>query len=246
MPRERKKQPEGEGGAPGWVVTYGDMMSLLLTFFILLAAFSTISEEDFKKAVGSLEGAFSVFPKYPSVIDVAGVGKKREQQRRMQQAAQKLAEQIQVMGQDKQVKVEYDAKGGIKITLRDTFLFDRGSAEIKTESFPVLESVSKILKGLDNVFIEVKGHTDNVPIVNHPRFRDNYELSYYRADAVAKQLRILGPLPDNLFEITACGPNQPLSTNLTEEGRRENRRVEIFVRGFLDEEKKELIERGTL
>jgi len=243
MARERRKKPEGEGGAPGWVVTYGDMMSLLLTFFILLASFSTISQKDFEKAMGSIEGAFSFFPKNTGIFDM-NMMNRREKKEKMQQAAQKLAEEMQIIGQDKQVKVEYDAKGGIKITLPDTVLFDRGSAEIKPEAFPIIETIAKILEGLTDVFIEIKGHTDNTPIVNNPRFRDNYDLSYYRADQVMRKLlSVSSSLSPEMFEITACGPSQPLTTNLTEEGRKENRRVEIFVRGFLGEEDMELIQR---
>ncbi|MCX8065063.1 MAG: flagellar motor protein MotB [Candidatus Hydrogenedentes bacterium] len=235
MPRERKNSGGGEGGAPGWVVTYGDMMSLLLTFFILLAAFSTISEEDFKKAMGSLEGAFSVFPKYQGLMDMQMVGKK-EKQRMMQQTAQKLAEELQIKGLDKQVQVEYDAKGGIKITLPDVILFDKGEAELKPEAVPVLDVIAKTLGVLRGVFIEVKGHTDNAPIQNTGRFRDNYDLSYARAVQVMRRLQSLGTLSSENFEITACGPNQPVASNLTEEGRAQNRRVEIFIRGFLEEE----------
>ncbi len=245
MPRERKKQTEGEGGAPGWVVTYGDMMSLLLTFFILLMSFSTISEKDFEKAMGSLEGALSLFPQSASVMNRNTMGK-RQHREKMQQAAQKLAEEMQIIGQDKQIKVEYDAKGGIKITLPDTVLFDRGSAELKSESFPVIETITKILESLTDIFIEIKGHTDNTPIINNPQFRDNYDLSYYRADQVMRKLlSVSSSLSPEMFEVTACGPSQPLTTNLTEEGRKENRRVEIFVRGFLGEEEKELIQKGA-
>lgn len=235
MPRERRTQNGGEGGAPGWVVTYGDMMSLLLTFFILLAAFSTISEEDFKKAIGSLEGAFSVFPKYQSVIDMQSAGKK-EKQRKLQQSAQQLAEELQINGLDKQVQVEYDAKGGIKITLPDVILFEKGEAELKPEAIPVLSIVAKALSTLRGVFIEVKGHTDNTPIQNTGRFKDNYDLSYARAVQVMRKLQTFGMLSDECFEIIACGANQPVASNLTEEGRAQNRRVEIFVRGFLEEE----------
>ncbi len=235
MARERKNQEGGEGGAPGWVVTYGDMMSLLLTFFILLAAFSTISEEDFKKAMGSLEGAFSVFPKYQSVIDMKAVGR-RERERQMQQSAQRLAEELQIRGLDKQVQVEYDAKGGIKITLPDVILFERGSAELKPEAIPVLEIIAKVLSELRGVFIEVRGHTDNAPVLNTALYKDNYDLSYARGAQVMRRLQSLGRLSDDNFEVTACGANQPVASNLTEEGRAQNRRVELYIRGFLGEE----------
>lgn len=81
MARERKKQSEGEGGAPGWVVTYGDMMSLLLTFFILLASFSTISQKDFEKAMGSIEGALSFFPQKTGVLNMEMMSKREKKEK---------------------------------------------------------------------------------------------------------------------------------------------------------------------
>ena len=68
---KRSRDEEGTGGgAPGWMVTYGDMMSLLLTFFVLLISFSTIHEEDFQKAIASLQGALGVMPRELALIQL--------------------------------------------------------------------------------------------------------------------------------------------------------------------------------
>jgi chemotaxis protein MotB len=233
--RDRKQGP-GEQGAPGWIVTYGDMMSLLLTFFILLLSFSTISEEDFNKAMSSLQGALGVLPKNVSIIDM-NMSSPHKRRKELEEAARKLAEQIQILGQEKQVKIEYDATGGIKISLPDAILYDAGSATLRPEAAPVLQDVAEVLAQLPDTFIEVKGHTDGRPLSDSIRFRDNYELSYFRADAVARQLINLGRIPIEQFEIVACGPGQPQASNNTEDGRRANRRVEIFVRGLVDKSK---------
>ncbi|MCL4218458.1 MAG: hypothetical protein KJ052_15835, partial [Candidatus Hydrogenedentes bacterium] len=65
----RRKNEEQMGGAPAWMVTYGDLMSLLLTFFVLLLSFSTIQEEDFNKAMMSFQGALGIFDKSPMVVE---------------------------------------------------------------------------------------------------------------------------------------------------------------------------------
>ena len=238
MARNREKKPApGEEGAPGWIVTYGDMMSLLLTFFILLLSFSTISEEAFNQAMGSLQGALGVLPKNVSLIDMNMRSQHKRREEEMEAAARKLSEQIQILGQEKQVKIEYDATGGIKISLPDAILYDAGSATLRPEAAPVLQDVAEVLAQLPDTFIEVKGHTDGRPLSDSIRFRDNYELSYFRADAVARQLINLGRIPIEQFEIVACGPGQPQASNNTEEGRRANRRVEVFVRGLVDKSK---------
>lgn len=242
----QKKQKQGEEGAPGWVVTYGDMMSLLLTFFILLLSFSTISQDEFQKAMGSLKGALGVLPKSNGIISL-NLRVQRNRKEEMQTAARKLAEQLQIEGKEKQVKIEFDATGGLKISLPSAILFDAGSATLKPESASVLEHVAEVLGQLPDTFIEVRGHTDNQSLTDTVRYRDNYELSYFRADAVTRQLTISGRVPINQFEIVACGPSQPLASNTTEEGRRANRRVEIFVRGLVDKSKMDsLRETGVL
>lgn len=244
MGRGRKKAAEGEGGAPGWVVTYGDMMSLLLTFFILLLSFSTISEEAFKKAASSLQGAFGALPSFNHIIGTHS-RKDRTKNAAAESTARKLREQMQILGREKQVKIEYDARGGIKISLPNSLLFEQSSATLKPEAAPVLEDIGKVLSGLPDTFIEVKGHTDSQVLMGTIRFRDNYELSYFRADAVMRQLNAYGNVPSEQFELVACGPNQPLASNNTEEGRQSNRRVEIFVRGLVDKSKIEALGEGS-
>ena len=73
MARGRRSRDDEEPRVPGWVVTYGDMMSLLLTFFVLMISFSTIHEEEFEKAIASLHGAFGMLPREMTLIDLAVV-----------------------------------------------------------------------------------------------------------------------------------------------------------------------------
>jgi chemotaxis protein MotB len=213
--------------APAWTVTYGDMMSLLLAFFVLLAAFSTISERKLSQAVVSLQGAFGalpggagVLPEGPAVRPTAAI----------ENVARDLQRKMQVLGQDEEIKIQYDKEGGLRIVLPNRFLFDTASAEVKEESRPVLQSVGELLSNVPGGFIEVRGHTDSRPLVNSAKYRDNYDLSYARADNIARRIQKYGRLPIEQFEIVACGPGQPVATNDTEEGKQANRRVEILVR----------------
>jgi chemotaxis protein MotB len=228
----KKKQPD-EIPVPGWVVTYGDMMSLLLTFFVLLLSFSTISEKDFQEAMASVRFALGPFARMNSVLSTSPRIPRRAKTE-TEQAARRLRRMLQVRGIERQMKIEYDARGGLKISLPSAILFDSGNAVLRPESYPLLQNIAEVLAQLPDTFIEVRGHTDARPLAEGGSFRDNYELSYFRADSVARQLTAPGGVPLEQFEIIACGPSQPKATNATEEGRIANRRVEIFVRGLVD------------
>jgi len=88
----------------------------------------------------------------------------------------------------------------------------------------------------------VRGHTDSLPTGTSAQFRDNYDLSYFRAYSVAERLSAVGGVPEEQFEIVAAGSNQPVATNATEEGRQANRRVELYVRGLVDKSRMEGLE----
>lgn len=242
---ERKKRAEGGGGAPEWVVTYGDMMSLLLTFFILLLSFSSVNQEDFNEAMGSVQGALGVLNKMTGLVSYKPpVAKANKEQQ--SNAARQLRRRLQVRGLEKQVKVEYDALGGIKISLPESVLFDAGTATLRPSVGPLLREFGEVLAELTDSFIEVRGHTDNTPVASTGPFTNNYDLSYARARAVMLRLVADGGVPERQFEVTACAENQPVSMNTTEEGRRMNRRVELFVRGLVNKRTMDALEQGEL
>jgi chemotaxis protein MotB len=210
------------------MVTYADMMNLLLAVFVLILAFSIINEKKLTKAVASLQGAFGASPR-----EVAAPTEGESAARptaTIESAARDLERKLQVIGRDQEVKIEYDKQGGLRIILPNRFVFDTASAEVKPESQPVLQNVGELLSSVPGCFIEVRGHTDGRPLLNHAKYRDNYDLSYARADNVARRIQGYGHLPIEEFEIVACGAGQPVATNETEEGQQANRRVEILVR----------------
>ena len=216
-----------------WIVTFSDLMSLLLTFFVLLLSFSTISEEKFDQAMMSLQGALGVLPKWNGIISMTPRPPKKAREE-MEAAARNLQRDLQIAGKDEQVLVEYDAVGGLKISLPSAATFDLGSSVLKREAYPLLLDMGEVLADLPGSFIEVRGYTDSQPMGDVGQFLDNYDLSYSRAKAVTARLNDPGGVPMQQFEIIALGPNQPLASNNTEAGRRANRRVEIYVRGLVD------------
>lgn len=241
MGREKKKGPD-EPTVPGWVVTYGDMMSLLLTFFVLLVSFSTISEADFKNAMVSIQYALGVSLTSPIANPFPQKAKQSQADQATQEVARKLKRKLQVNNQAALVDIKYEGKGGLKITLPDKILFDGGSADLKPEAGAILGEISTLLEDLPGTFIEVRGHTDNRVLTEAALYRDNYDLSYRRADAVARRIVQVGGVQMMQVEIVACGDGQPVAPNTTEEGRAANRRVDIYIRGILDRERIDAID----
>lgn len=246
MPRDKQKKGSDEApGAPGWMVTYGDMMSLLLCFFVLLLSFSSISERKYSRAIQSLKGALGVLPRNTSVIEPLPVQQLHPRRpRAIERAARMIRERLLINNKAKDVKVEFDEEGGLKINLPSEILFDTAQAELKSAALSVLDDIAVVLKDLPNAEIEICGHTDSRPLTGGGRFEDNYHLSYARAKSVTDFLHENSGIPMKVFEIVACGPSQPIATNETEEGMQANRRVEIYVRGEFSEETTEELRRA--
>jgi len=223
------KCPPEERGVPGWVVTYGDMMSLLLTFFILLLSFSSIQESKFKQAMESLQTALGVFNNSESVIEFETMvvpqevgGDRSEMLYEFRELEQYLLEQ----NMDDQVEVAMTADG-IQIQIEDEFLFASGTADLEPGTDRILGKIAGFLDG-KGTEIRVSGHTDSVPI-RTARFPSNWELSASRAIAVARELQDTGIDPARM-SATGYGQFRPIADNGSAAGRARNRRVEIFMK----------------
>lgn len=227
--REKSSQPT----APAWMVTYADLMSLMLTFFVLLVSFSQLQQEKIVKVLQSIQGAMGSQPDLLGPPSSSGVYP--PDAAAIERLARRLQERLQTTGMDKEVRLEYDGQGGLRISLPSGVLFDSGSATLKSDPVTqrTLRDVADVLNGLPRAFFEVRGHTDNRPLVDTSVYRDNYELSFARAMAVARFVNANGGIPLEQFEIVACGPSQPAASNALPAGQAINRRVEIYVRGNL-------------
>lgn len=242
MPKGGRKE-EQAGGAPAWMVTYGDLMGLLLTFFILLAAFSTIDDKKISQAIGSIQGALGVMPRNMMVSPIMQHQSQRQgaARRSMERVARELRTRLQVLGLEKGVEIKFDGAGGLDISLPNAILFDFGKAELKPEAYEIINQLATSLGEVPGKSVEIRGHTDNIPIAAGGLYADNYDLSYHRAKNVMLQMTGPGGIPEQECEVVACGPSQPVADNATEEGRQRNRRVQIKIRGdFSDETTQEL------
>ncbi|MGE5559978.1 MAG: OmpA family protein [Chloroflexota bacterium] len=217
--------------APGWMLTYGDLVTQILIFFVLLFSFSNVDQGKFGAAMISLQGSLGVLPGSTAIIDT-GTGSGGTSQPTMTQADMGQLEQAQKLiqeglGATAGVETTIEDDRGLVIRLKDSILFDSGQADLKPAAKAVLDKVAESARKLPN-HIRIEGHTDNRPI-NTARFPSNWELSTARATNVIRYLIEHSGLSAKRLSAAGYGEYRPVSDNSTEAGRAENRRVDIVL-----------------
>lgn len=210
------------------MVTYGDLMSLLLCFFVMLVSMSSMSESKFKQAMGSLLGALGVMKFDSSIMELENPnlsGKYQEEVKRIVKEFDDFKSYVIDEGLEESIEI-VETDEGMLIRMENTLLFSSGEAEMNESGLELLARVADILLEFD-ADIRIEGHTDNVPI-HTEKFPSNWELSAERAVKVLKYLNRFG-IPGKKFTAIGRGEYSPLVENDTEEHRSQNRRVEIFV-----------------
>ncbi|MDD2905331.1 MAG: flagellar motor protein MotB [Sulfurimonas sp.] len=236
----KKKCPECPECLPAWLAAFGDLMSLLLCFFVLLLSMSSMDAKKISEAIGSLSGAMSVLEggtkteiskrRIQESTPIESQDETTESVNRIQQAVMDANEMME-KGKGSAISLE-EAQEGFVIQLPASLLFKSGSATIDSDdALLFLKRVALIIQELpNNMEVSVQGHTDNGGPSSQGPFKDNWELSSARAISVLQELLLDGVAPDR---INAAGfaEFRPLATNATESGREKNRRVEIHFYG---------------
>jgi len=227
-----ESEDEGMPSSPAWMTTYGDMVTLLLCFFILMFAMSTVNEQKFMEARDSLAQAMGlgILPKDVGLVGevspatgTIGIAK---EQIDMIESMEQIAEIFQEEALQDLASIEVTGPGEVLIRMGDKVLFPPGESGLKPQAIRVLAGIANsIQEKTEKVYIE--GHTDNVPI-STPEFPSNWELSAARALSVLRLLEEAGIPPEQL---AAVGHSQyiPIMSNDTPEGRAKNRRVELWI-----------------
>ena len=226
---KKKKQEECEEGAPGWMVSYGDLMSLLLTFFVLLLSFSSMQESKFQSAMASIKKALGALPKSSGMQSKMTMFNEQQQRDADEMIDEVMEMKVKISEQDldDQVKVTLTEKGA-HIIISDPMLFDLGSNRLRSGVIPALDVVAELISGNDDTEIVVEGHTDNWPIRSSD-FPSNWELSAARALSVVKYFAFQKNFEPGRFAAVGYGEYRPLKPNDSVENRAANRRVEIYV-----------------
>ena len=228
---EEEEEEGGGGGAPAWMATFADMMSLLLTFFVLLLSFANMDVQYFQLALGSVKhalGVKSLRPGHMEVRHTSPIEWEKEVSSSKgsvgdQQSILKIEAFIQRRKLSKNIKVKVTENN---IILKVYGLFAPGSADLDPRRLEELNTIVDVCNLFDQP-VTVEAHTDDRPI-RTPRFNSNWSLSAVRAGAVTRFLAESGVEEERL---TASGLAhlRPIATNRTAKGRAQNRRVAIVM-----------------
>ena len=250
--------PKEEKGAPKWVVTFGDLMSLLLCFFVLLLSFSEMDRQKYKLVAGSMAKAFGLqrkvkgdeSPKGATMVSLSFDQDLVPQHRRQEYIAMNdmetsaeeykaLEEAMKALGEELKEALEGKLKGledkvEIEVEGNKTIIRLQGGATFDSGRANIKPPMIPILKEISLRLkgtegdIIVAGHTDNVPIIGG-RFETNLKLSIGRAAEVAEfMIDKVGISPERISTM-GFGKYRPAYSNDTALGREKNRRVEIVL-----------------
>lgn len=222
------KRNHGES-APGWVVTFADMMILLLCFFVLLLTYSEMDRIKFGKIVESMEATFGA--RQTGILqgtDEKKTGKETTARKPREEIAKEIRTEILFHFQDVRDLIQVDVnKNDVTIRLMGETTFDSGEAVIRAKVVPFFRTMGKLLRDTEGNII-IAGHTDNIPVMGGP-YRNNLRLSMARAASVAELLVGSSDIRPERISAMGFGEFRPLNSNATPEGRRKNRRVEIIL-----------------
>ncbi|SDP57126.1 flagellar motor protein MotB [Clostridium gasigenes] len=238
MARKKKQQ---EGGLTGdeWLATYADCITLLLTFFVLLYAMSSVEQEKmdslsqaFKTVMAGESGdTIMKYDLYNGTVPLIGgeedietpVDDAATAQQQMYDNVKKFVEENNL---EKVVEI-INSERGIVIQLRDNILFETSSSILRGDSKEVLGKINSLIGSVPNQIL-VEGHTDN-RVINTSKFPSNWELSVDRSVNVVRYfIENMGQNPAR-FSAAGYGEYQPVAANDSEENMAKNRRVDILI-----------------
>lgn len=238
----------GEGGAPAWMATFGDMMSLLLTFFVLLLSFANMDVVKFRDAMGSVQDALGVQHEHPGtfeglttsvvelsdrestgqleILDLPASASDSEGDTEAEKTLLLLLQDAidNVGSEGSGISVDLDPRG-VVLRIQGEVLFKPGSDVLEPESHPFLQRVSKIARAFSGQ-VSIEGHTDDIPI-RSTQFPSNWHLSSARAIASLLYLTQEGAADPRKLSCSGFADMRPRVPNDSPPHRQQNRRLEF-------------------
>ena len=229
---ECEECPQCEEGLPGWMATFSDLCTLLMTFFVLLLSFSTMDIIKFKQMAGSMEKAFGytteakgTFENKASTPVSIQLSESENKMLDNLEIGNKIKKDVKSLGLDKDVEIEVSDEG-VMMRLKGKAAFPPGKATVNKKILPLIAKVANILKEHPDYYLKVLGHTDNIPIKS-PKYESNWELSSARAVRVIRVLVEKYHISPKRLTAIGYGDTRPLVPNTTPANRAKNRRVEF-------------------
>lgn len=233
----KKKKKHAEENTERWLLTYSDLITLLMIFFVVMYSMSNISASKYKQVAESLKlsmgGGKSVIGSDDTSSIKETVDPEEIQQTDTDDQEKKLSElksQVDKYLEDSKMSGSVSTainERGLIVSMNDTLLFDTGKADIKPEFQQKLIEIGEILNQLGN-YMRIEGHTDNIPISNN-EYSSNWKLSCDRASNVTEFLIKNAEVQPEKLSAIGYGEYRPVGDNSTDEGKAKNRRVDIVI-----------------
>lgn len=235
MGRSQSRRPESAVDPQGearWLITFNDLMTLLLTFFVLLFALSNMDYTKTEHIQKALQSALGVLQKggmskvniVPQLAEAPGEPASASPGQPKKLVS--VPDLVKGLEAEPGVGVSFTAQR-VAILLKESILFESGNAELSDAAFPLLDKVAVVIRQFSDPVV-VEGHTDNVPI-HTERFPSNWELSTARAVSVVEYFVAQAAIAPQRLAAAGYGASRPLVANDTPEDRAKNRRVEIVL-----------------
>jgi chemotaxis protein MotB len=260
MVRRRRRRSGGdheEHADERWLLTYADLITLLMALFMVLFSMSVVNKSKLASLKASLHNAFSphVLPGGEAIKDSGGNAQMPDvkpmvrvpapaqtpstprtasaaaaaaaEDRQLRQLKAEVDKEAKKAGVAGKVQTKVTRRGLVIDILTDHLLFDSGQARVKPAGMALLDRLAPLLRKQSSRAVDVEGHTDSQPI-HDSVYPSNWELSTARASAVVRALIAMNLTPDRLIA-TGRAYLDPSASNATEQGRARNRRVQIVL-----------------
>ncbi|HOS60151.1 MAG TPA: flagellar motor protein MotB [Syntrophorhabdaceae bacterium] len=228
----RKNGADEHENLERWLLTYADLITLLLAFFIMMYTFSKQDAQKYNEVTAHLKSIFSggsgiakkgnLEGKLPVDLQMQA-GSNAMIEERIKQEFREIADEN---GLKNNITVFTDARG-VVVRIMDKAFYDEGKADLKQGAKNALNKIIPIMKGIKN-HIRIEGHTDDTPI-SKGEFKSNWELSVRRATEVVRYIVEKGPIAPDRVSATGYAEYRPIVSNDTAENKALNRRVEIII-----------------
>lgn len=224
--RSDAEEVENEAGQERWLLTYADMITLLLVLFIVLFAISNIDQAKYREFKQSISKA--VLSKVPhGTTKVTTPSKAKSSPSELQQIEAKLSAALKAQGLLKDVTLSINSTGLVEGLVSDSTFFGTNRANLSTVGKEIIDTSAGALKGYPNA-IEVAGYTDNEPVLGG-RYSNNWALSAARATTVVVRMTKTDGVNPTQVALIGYGQYHPVASNSTPSGQAQNRRVNIIV-----------------
>ncbi len=233
-PEKKCPKCDCSGGAPAWMVTFSDLVTLLLTFFVLLLSMANMEEIKFAEASASIRSAFGAHSlpapsKYSiPIIPSPPISKFSPIQNEMASKVYKrIQSQLKSDNIPEDVELIKKENGTIILRINNSVLFQKGTSTVSPTAYPTLRNLADIIRPLP-MRLRIEGHTDNTPVSK--RRIGNWNLSVERAVSVMRFLKKSDLLPLDRMSAIGYGSDRPILPNTNEENMAKNRRVDFILR----------------